>query len=363
MSSAPGPGGQDPLPASTPQLVASDEASAAPLPAKGSRLRAWFRRSERAPRPTQEKPAALALVYRQRALSAQALAERAREPSSAFVHGAPDALLCDLYRQSAYWALLALTTPPLAPATTLDAEGAGLVPDPATLFSSSDAALLLRAAGGREALLTIERIFMSGTFDQIAEWDREQQAASLWDLRRFARALLLEASADSEARRRSRVVRWLRVGVVVGLLVLCAGGVFLWMAAREQRLDLARGRVWRTSSVGAQGCRPPLQECDEAHGFFFHTEDEKAPWIEIDLGKPTSFSSVRVVNRLDCCQARATPLVVEVSDNQATWRELAGQASTFKSWKATFPAARGRYVRVRAVKKTILHLAQVRVLP
>lgn len=360
MSSA---GGQDPLPASTPRPSAPETTTTALRPPRRGRFSAWFRRSERpAQHSSQERSDGPASAYRERAVSAFAFAERAREPSSAFLHGAPDALLCELYRQSAYWALLALGTQLPAFAPGIELAGRSL-PEPGVLFRSSDAALLLRAAGSREALLSIQRAFVSGTFDVLAEWDLEPQASTVWDLRRFARSLVFASNGDFHARRRRRVARWLRVALVPALLAAIAGCVLLWMAAREQRENLAIGRAWRTSSVGAQGCQPPLQECDEAQSFFFHTEDEKAPWLEIDLGKATSFSAVRIVNRLDCCSARATPLVVEVSDDQASWREVARQPSTFKSWKATFPTVRGRYVRVRALTKTILHLAQVRVLP
>ncbi|MGC4091094.1 MAG: discoidin domain-containing protein [Polyangiaceae bacterium] len=133
----------------------------------------------------------------------------------------------------------------------------------------------------------------------------------------------------------------------------------------EQKNDLAREKAWRASSSGAPGCNSPAQYCDENPGYFFHTVEEKNPWVEIDMGAPTSFSAVRVINRRDCCRERADPLVLESSDDQQKWKLLARHDGNFSSWKANFPATRARYLRVRIEKPgiNILHLSGVRVLP
>ena len=131
----------------------------------------------------------------------------------------------------------------------------------------------------------------------------------------------------------------------------------------ERARDLAAGKPWRTSSSApGLGCTSPLQRCGENNDFFFHTAEQLDPWLEIDLGKPTRFTAVRVDNRRDCCFDRAVPLIIEVSNEQQGFREIARRSSSFSSWLATFPPTRARYVRVRVPARTVMHLAQIRVL-
>src|SRR5690606_19349381 len=133
----------------------------------------------------------------------------------------------------------------------------------------------------------------------------------------------------------------------------------------EAEADLARDAMWRASSVyGPEpGCKPPAQECASSPNFFIATNEEENPWLVFDLESPKSVSAVRVDNRIDCCQDRANPLVIEVSDDEKTWKEVARRTSDFNTWKATFPTVKTRYVRLRILKKTNLNLSRVRILP
>jgi hypothetical protein len=177
--------------------------------------------------------------------------------------------------------------------------------------------------------------------------------------------LLGELELPEKALQSLVLQRLLRIG---GVLVLCAIalGVFSWQRSlKEERSDLAFGKPWRTSSTYAPnfGCLSPAQQCAESPDLFFHTKEEQGPWVEIDLGKPTVFSRVRIENRRDCCFERAVPLIIEVSDNQEKFKEVSRRTRSFSSWHATFSPVRARYVRVRAPSRTALHLSRVRVLP
>jgi hypothetical protein len=133
----------------------------------------------------------------------------------------------------------------------------------------------------------------------------------------------------------------------------------------EGRRDLAKDKPWSASSLytGGGGCDSPQQECPENRGFFFHTNDENGPWFEIDLGTVQNVSSARIDNRQDCCKERGIPLLIELSTDRKTWKEVARQNKPFDSWKASFSTQRARYFRLRAEGFKILHLHRVRVFP
>jgi hypothetical protein len=157
--------------------------------------------------------------------------------------------------------------------------------------------------------------------------------------------------------------RFVRIGAVLALLGLVFAGIKYATNSAEERRDLAVNKPWRTSSVyGSSGCTSPAQQCSESPDFFFHTRDESNSWLEIDLGARTAFSEVRVINRRDCCFERAVPLIIEVSDTQENFHEIARRTSSFSSWLATFTPTKARYVRLRGPSRNSLHLARVRVL-
>lgn len=160
----------------------------------------------------------------------------------------------------------------------------------------------------------------------------------------------------AETRRTAR----LRVLVPTLLAASILGALGYFLSALDSfRPNLASGRPWKTSSTQVT--------CDPEHGWcggavtdiFFHTEDEASPWIEFDLGAPKWVRRVEVRNRLDCCGDRAVPLVVETSDEETTWAEVAHQDEPFEHWAASFPARQARYVRLRVARKSILHLEAV----
>jgi len=114
--------------------------------------------------------------------------------------------------------------------------------------------------------------------------------------------------------------------------------------------------------MAGTGCTSPRQVCPESPSYFFHTTDQNHPWVEIDLERKVRFSGVRVENRRDCCEERAVPLVVEAADESRKFRVLAQRDKSFDSWLASFPPTEARYVRVRILRPSLLHLGRVRVL-
>jgi hypothetical protein len=304
-------------------------AAASPSPARKSsalrRFANWFWRGQQVKQAVgvwrAQRAAAGALEDRARLLFV--CAERLQRPVEK-LPGSTDAVAADLFRQAA-----------VAARSALDQAGGSGAPKPLDPSSSND----------------------------VWELPPEQQALRARELSAVARGLLDELDAPRRARDALLLQRALRLGAVVALFAGLFGAVSFWFGRVEEGRDLADGKAWRaSSSYNNMGCVSPVQQCSESPDFFFHTHEESNSWVEIDLGRRVPFSAVRVLNRRDCCFERAVPLIVEVSDTQEGFREVARRTSSFKSWLASFSPTQARYVRVRAPSRTALHLAQVRIL-
>ena len=272
-----------------------------------------------------------------RARRAAALAERADDPAESFLSGPSEALVGELYRQSIHW--------------LSRAQGAGGEHLSGSLFRGEDAALLER----------VSHDLAPRSFVDFAEPSLAARRTRARELRQIVVQLLARAHATGSEDGRgiwSRARgRWLFAALV---LVLGAGA--LVAAVNTGETDLAAGRPWRTSSTEEDvGCRSPEQSCAESPGFFFHSTDEDKPWIQIDLGLPQRIGEVQVDNRSDCCADRAVPLLIEVGTDPRRLRQVHRRDEPFVSWRAEFTPTIARYVRVRAARRTVLHLSRIRV--
>lgn len=121
-----------------------------------------------------------------------------------------------------------------------------------------------------------------------------------------------------------------------------------WTLSSSQFPDKASGRGFDTTSEGLPN-------------MFFQTTTEAEPWIEFDLGAPRAVTLVAIQNRLDCCRDWPVPLVVELSTDHRRWTEVARKVEPFDVWRAVFPEATGRYVRLRVPRPTQLQLGWVEI--
>jgi hypothetical protein len=341
-------------------------------PSRAARMWEWFsRRRAMAKIRSESLPAWRANAqYRQLARISAELGQHAQ--GSLLESGKSDAVAAELYRESIYWALRALahghlrasgveTEPPLDGVER--PRSASLEAEISTLWQSSDRELLLRTAGAPEVLSELESMVIAGSFSSFAELPLNRQASGAARLRAFASRLVEACDAPKDRLDRLWYERLLRLAMLFGTaLVLVILALFV-ASQRERRSDLAAGKPWRASSQGYTACLSPQQSCERSSGYFFHTSEEDEPWLEIDLGASQNFSAVRVKNRTDCCRDRATPLIVEVSEDHERWKTVATRPSPFTSWRADFEPERARWVRLRAARRTILHLSEVRVLP
>ena len=160
---------------------------------------------------------------------------------------------------------------------------------------------------------------------------------------------------------RVRRVRLLGGAALVAILLVVAGSWALMEISSPR--NLARGSAWRTSSTGLE-CKPKEHLCGRTRtDILFHTNNEQDPWFELDLGSPLTFSAMTIRNRMDMGVARAVPLLVEVTDDHVTWREVIRRVEPFSTWTPIFPPTTARYVRLRVLKKTWFHLEDVEVHP
>lgn len=171
------------------------------------------------------------------------------------------------------------------------------------------------------------------------------------ELRRVAWAGLAKLEPPELSAQRVKLVRWLKVLAALTLaLVIAALGYHLWRSA-PVGAGLLSGKPFRLSSK--------LGRSSGSAKLLFHTERELSPWVEYDLLQPTVVQEVLVSNRSDCCDEAALPLVIEASDDQSTWRELARRTAPFSRAAISFAPTTARYLRLRVARTSYLHLEDV----
>jgi hypothetical protein len=234
-------------------------------------------------------------------------------------------------------------------------------PQPRELWAMIDPELLRRVAGDDAAADALRRSFVQTSFADYAELAVEEQVRAVERLRALTGVLLERLDASQRVVDGLWLERLLRCGF---LALLLSSAALVAVALDRFGPDIARGKTWRASSdwnIG--GCKSPQQQCEDSPYYFFHTRVEANPWVELDLGVPSTFTKVRVENREDCCYERAVPLTLEVSDDRKRWNRLAVRKQPFTSWTADVPPTRTRFVRLRVEGQGPLHLDRVRIQP
>jgi len=120
------------------------------------------------------------------------------------------------------------------------------------------------------------------------------------------------------------------IGAAVALLVLAVGSYWL---AREERVLTAtlQSHADTLSQLTARGLTEPIWNLDQP----------------------------AIGNLLDALMTDPEVQVVELSADGVVWGEVARRVEEFVTWEAAFPRRPARYVRIRALRATILHLGSV----
>jgi len=167
-----------------------------------------------------------------------------------------------------------------------------------------------------------------------------------------------------EAALRLRSLRRHRAAVLLaGPLFLVALGVVVALGTRKPLYgdNLALRHPVTTSSVDPE--HPGVKGVVDGvlTGIGMHTRQERDAWVVIDLGSVQQISRVHVYNSDHCCQERASPLALEVSEDGTQYRKVASRHGKFREWEATFEPTRARWVKVRLLSNNYLHLSEIEV--
>ncbi len=282
-------------------------------------------------------------TLRERARVVLALADQCAAgelPGAAGLDEDAPAQAVSLYREAARWALAA--------AGDASADG-----DLGARLDAQAASLRLALGGdvyraGRRALAERTR---DETFALPLETQRDDAAQAGAVARALVESLHLRETALRGAATRGGVI-------VAGVLALVVVLPAVRAALRE---DLAARATWRASSA-AEGLPLTGRGASPAGGaaMFFHTAPERGPWVQLDFGARVALHRIDVENRADCCGERAVPLVMELSPDGSAWAEVGRRADPFGTWTVELSSREARFLRLRAMRVTSLHLHAVR---
>jgi hypothetical protein len=161
-----------------------------------------------------------------------------------------------------------------------------------------------------------------------------------------------------------RLPRWLVESGIAALLF--AGFTFVITAEFPSLEDLSNLARHRPVEVVTPN---PLLAIDsnrlvdgDVRNLGFHTIDSVPNQrVTIDLGKVHSITKVVVYNRFDCCQYKAVPLRLELSEDGRAYRLIAERTEVFDRWDVDFSKTNARYVRLVNGSTYPFHLSEVQV--
>ncbi len=100
----------------------------------------------------------------------------------------------------------------------------------------------------------------------------------------------------------------------------------------------------------------------------FHTGHDSNPWWQVDLGGPVAVEEVLIFNRCDGSQNRAVRLMVLLSDDGKSWRQVYQHDGTLflghpdnKPLSVRLTATKTRFLRIQLPGDTYLHLDEVEI--
>lgn len=213
-----------------------------------------------------------------------------------------------------------------------------------------------------------ERLIEGGVAEKnlytVAAWlSGEAQASEASTAQSGLQALnALLAHLDHEAGAMQRL-RWRRAGAIAaiaGVLAAIVAAVVL-LVVPNPGPDIGVGKSWKASSAYPGYAASGTKQASPKEAAFFCTNEDVEPWWTIDLKRATPIASVTVLNRGDCCIERAPPLVVELSTDGKKWKEVARMNDAFRTWRPSFEPTKARHVRLRSLRRTFLHLQDVRI--
>jgi len=309
-------------------------------------VREWLRRGTALAQARSQRLSPRQRAALRAAVQALELAVRGMDQLDGYRAGPPFAATLMLYQEAVWWALQAAS------------ESASDPPASLAQACAEHAALLGALAGGEQQLAQLRSQLLEPSRHSFHTLDESSQLALIISARGFATKLIAHIGQPEDRVATLERQRWLRPLLVFTSIACIAFGVPLALAPR----DVAAGKTWTASSAD---WNYPLSGKTDHFGnddMLFHTQATDNPWVMIDLEKVEPVLGLSIENRESCCQDRAIPLIVELSVDGTTWREVARKKELFKDWKVRFRPQPARFVRLRVPRPTVFHLRRVRVL-
>lgn len=332
----------------------SGASGATKAPRRGGLGEFFLRREALAEAQSREVPAGTplhVLVRRTRATAEAAVALAAGRPSLRHSDGTGAALL--LVRDTVRLALIA---------HLIDAGAEGVSAE-----DDTDAPTLWARARdlGLPALATVPPEVLAAvggwlSSPGVRDDELAVQHQRLRDARVVMDALVGPLEARLTAVQSVRVTRVVRIVTALALAIgLVGGGVFaVTRIARGPNLAL---RKPVTMSSSAEGYSPQQATDGITDVLGVHSNNDNRPWLQVDLGSPTTIRTIVVHNRSDFGEDRGVPMVIEVSADGKAYTQVARRDAEFHIWTAKIAPTSARYVRLRVEKTTFLHINEVQV--
>jgi hypothetical protein len=205
-----------------------------------------------------------------------------------------------------------------------------------------------------------ETSFLRRSFVDTVELDPNARRDELRALRTAVERETAALEHDSRHGSRLRVERVVRIVLAVALLAAIIVGPVIGLRRWLRGPNLALGATATASShySGYSSAAGAVDGVTYATGF--HTQEEDQPWLKIDLGTARTIRQVVVVNRSEYGE-RAVPLLIETSMDGHAYAQVASTDKTFGTWSASFAPTQARFVRLKATRRTLLHLNEVEV--
>jgi hypothetical protein len=98
----------------------------------------------------------------------------------------------------------------------------------------------------------------------------------------------------------------------------------------------------------------------------FHTQEDRNPWWQVDLGAIYTLSTAKIYNRQDCCLERSRLIQVMLSNDGSNWQTVyAHNGIPFGQnqlpLQVNLESRRARYVRLQNNESGYLHLLEVEI--
>jgi hypothetical protein len=233
--------------------------------------------------------------------------------------------------------------------------------DGAALFNRVDALLSEGALGmAPDAYTTARSILIRSellAFDDLGSADLNAGREIVEPTLRWLRA---RVETRTVAELRHATVK--RLIGVFGLTVACAGVIAGWLALRRRPPNVALHRPVTASSQWPGSPAPAGAtngEIETTYGVA--TNNERDPWIRVDLGEPYRVLSVTVHQRTDGKFVQGFPMSVELSQNDADWIRIGYRDRPSADDWTIETGRRARYVRVQSKGMRVLALAEIEV--